>query len=41
MELSKEKLGQAYLALDRGEWPEWLEGKPKGYDELPLAAKPP
>ena len=41
MELSKEKLGQAYLALDRGEWPEWLDGKPKGYDELPLAAKPP
>lgn len=41
MELSREKLAQAYLALDRGEWPEWLEGKPKGYDELPLAAKPP
>lgn len=34
-ELNKYDLGRAYEMLERGVWPDWLDGKPADFDKLP------
>lgn len=40
-EMNVEELGRAYALLSGGEWPDWLDGKPEDYDELPAYAEDP
>lgn len=34
-EMNREELGRAYVLLSCNEWPDWLEGKPENFDNLP------
>ena len=40
-ELSPYELGRTYEMLERGVWPDWLDGKPADFDKLPYEGTDP